>query len=288
MAELSLEGAFWRKWARFGARGPSWFSRWAPPIIGVTFAAVAREPRRAIVRNLRLVRGRRGVYREAVDVAKTFATYASCLTDALGAGADGKGMPDVTVRGQEHVDDALSDGRGLLLLTGHTAGWEIVGALIGRRRGLRLLVAEHAERDPQAQAIQDAARQGEGVQVTHIGAEPFAALGLMKHLREGGAVAMQIDRVPRGVRRRGVTLLGKPAHVPEGPLRLAMLTGAPILPIFTARLGHRRYEITAHRPIRLSRSEDDVALDGAAQQIADALEGFVRAYPTQWFHFRAD
>ncbi len=71
---------------------------------------------------------------------------------------------------------------------------------------------------------------------------------------------MQIDRVPRGVRGRRVGLLGEVAQVPEGPLRLAMLTGAPILPVFSARLGYRRYEITAHRPIRLSRSESDAAL----------------------------
>jgi KDO2-lipid IV(A) lauroyltransferase len=67
-----------------------------------------------------------------------------------------------------------------------------------------------------------------------------------------------------------------------------MLSGAPILPIFSARRGHRRYEIMAHSPIRLSRSETDVTLDAAAQQIASALETFARAHPTQWFHFRAD
>jgi KDO2-lipid IV(A) lauroyltransferase len=44
----------------------------------------------------------------------------------------------------------------------------------------------------------------------------------------------------------------------------------------------------AHSPIRLSRSETDVTLDAAAQQIASALETFARAHPTQWFHFRAD
>jgi lauroyl/myristoyl acyltransferase len=288
MGALSLEGAFWRKWARLGARGPSWFARWAPPVLGVAFATIATEPRRSIVRNLRRVRGRRNVLREGLEVAETFATYASCLTEALGADADGREMPEVVVTGQAHVDAALADKRGLLLVTAHTAGWEIVGALVGRRRGLRLLVAEHAERDAKARLIQDEARQGEGVQVAHIGAGPFAALGLMKHLRDGGAVALQIDRVPHGVRARRVTLLGESAGVPEGPLRLAMLSGAPILPIFTARRGHRRYEIMAHRPIRLSRSETDVALDAAAQQIASALETFARAHPTQWFHFRAD
>jgi KDO2-lipid IV(A) lauroyltransferase len=194
----------------------------------------------------------------------------------------------VIVTGQAHFDDALSDKRGLLLVTAHTAGWEIVGALVGSRRGLRVLVAERAEPDARARAIQDEARQGHGVHVAHIGADPFAGLALMRHLREGGAVAVQIDRVPRGVRARRVTLFGEPANMPEGPLRLAMLTGAPIVPIFTGRTGHCRYEIAAHRPIRLARSETDGGLDAAAQEIAGALEGFARAHPTQWFHFRAD
>ncbi len=285
MGGLALEGAFWREWARFGARGPAWFARWAPPVIGVAFAAIAHGPRRSIVRNLRRVRGRQNALQEGLDVARTFATYASCLTEALG-GVDGA-MPQVVVSGQAHVDDALSDRRGLVLVTGHTAGWEIVGALIGRRRGLSLLVAEKAEPDAKARAIQDDAREGLGVRVAHVG-EPLAALGLMSHLRSGGVVAMQIDRVPPGVRSRRVTLLGESAQVPEGPLRLAMLTGAPILPIFTARRGHRQYEIAAHRPIRLSRSESEGALNAAAQEIASALEAFARANPTQWFHFRAD
>lgn len=288
MGALSLDGAFWRRWARLGARGPTWFSRWAPPVIGVAFAALAHAPRRSIVGNLRRVRGRRGVFPDAVDVARTFATYASCLTEALSTGLEGREAPEVVVTGQAHVDDALSDKRGLLLVTAHTAGWEIVGALVGRRRGLRVLVAERAEPDAQASAIQDEVRQGHGVHVAHIGAEPFAGLALMRRLREGGAVALQIDRVPAGVRARRVTLFGEPANMPEGPLRLAMLTGAPIVPIFTRRTGHRRYEIAAHRPIRLARSEADGRLDAAAQEIAGALEAFARAHPTQWFHFRAD
>jgi lauroyl/myristoyl acyltransferase len=288
MGTLSLDGAFLRRWARIGARGPAWFSRYAPPVIGIAFALFMRAPRRAIASNLRRVRGPRSPLREVADVARTFATYASCLTEALGADADESEMPDVAVSGLGHVDDALSDKRGVLLVTGHTAGWEIVGALVGRRRGLRLLVAERAERDAKARAIQDGVRQGRGVHVAHVGDEPLAGLGLMRHLQDGGVVALQIDRVPSASRARRVTLFGGDARLPEGPLRLAMLTGAPIVPIFTARRGHRRYEIAAHPPIRLAKSESESGIDAAAQEIATALEQFVRAHPTQWFHFRAD
>jgi KDO2-lipid IV(A) lauroyltransferase len=83
-------------------------------------------------------------------------------------------------------------------------------------------------------------------------------------------------------------MFGEPARVPEGPLRLAALTGAPIVPIFTVRRGYRRYEIVAHPVIRLSRAADERSFDAAAQTMASAMEAFAREHPTQWFHFRAD
>src|SRR5260370_30374464 len=84
MDALSLDGYFWRRMARFGARGPEWFARFAPPLIGVAVCALAPARRQAILRNLRRVRGQRGAIRDACDVARTFAHYASCLTEVLG------------------------------------------------------------------------------------------------------------------------------------------------------------------------------------------------------------
>jgi KDO2-lipid IV(A) lauroyltransferase len=110
----------------------------------------------------------------------------------------------------------------------------------------------------------------------------------MRHLREGGVVALQVDRAPPALRSRAVTLFGEPARIPEGPLRLAALTGAPIVPIFAARTGHRRYEVHADAPLRLARTAVGADLDVAAQSLADSVQRFVRAHPTQWFHFRGD
>jgi lauroyl/myristoyl acyltransferase len=126
------------------------------------------------------------------------------------------------------------------------------------------------------------------LRVAHVGADPLSALPLVKHLRDGGVVALQIDRAPRGVRTRAVRLFDQPGTVPEGPLRLAILTGAPIVPVFVARTGHRRYEVVASAPIRLERSSGTDVLDAAAQELASRLESFVRAHPTQWFHFRGE
>jgi len=284
---LSLDGGLWRRLARWGSsRGPEWFVRWSPPVFGLAACVLASERRRAVARTLRRVQGERGALRDRLDVARTFTTYASCVAEILGAGSPRGRLPEAVVWGEPHVQDAIADGRGLLFVTAHTAGWETVGPLLARDHGLRLMIAEEAEPDAAARSIQDDARRAHGLLLAHVGDDPLAALPLVRHLREGGAVALQIDRVPVGVRGRAVSLFDAPGQVPEGPLRLALLTGAPIVPIFVARTGHRRYEIVARAPVRIGRTAGDADLNAAAQTLADAMQDFVRRHPTQWFHFR--
>jgi KDO2-lipid IV(A) lauroyltransferase len=256
--------------------------------VGVVVCALAPRRRLAIRRNLRRVRGRRGRLRESVDVARTFVSYATCLTEVLGSGTGRGKVPEVSVRGQAYLHDALSDGRGILFVTAHAGGWESAGALLSRDLGLSVMIVERAERDADAGAIQDQARGGRGLLVAHVGDDPLSALPIIRHLREGGVVALQIDRVPVGVRAREVTMFGERSRVPDGPLRLAVLTGAPVLSVFAARQGHRSYEIVVGRPLRMSRSATEAELDAAAQELADNLCAFARSRPTQWFHFSGE
>jgi lauroyl/myristoyl acyltransferase len=253
--------------------------------VGLVLCALAGEQRRFVTENLRRVRGDHGVARDAIDTARTFATYASCLAETLGASATRGRRPGAIVRGDLHVRDALKAKRGLVFATVHTAGWEAVGPLLGKSMGLRVMIAEHAERDAAAGRIQDDARRAHGVLVTHVGGDPFSALPLVRHLRDGGVVALQVDRVPPGVRSRPVRMFGECGQIPEGPLRLAALTGAPLLPVFASRVGHRRYAVDVCAPIRISRHASGAELDGAAQALADAMRVFLHAHPTQWLHF---
>ncbi len=283
---FELDGALWRRLARWGSSRPEWFVRVAPPVVGVAAWALAAERRRFVQDNLRRVQGRRGALRDTVDVARTFVSYASCLAEVLGSGSPRGRLPEAVVCGELHLVDALADGRGIVFATAHTAGWEAVGPLLARDHGLRVMVAARPERDPSAGLIQDRARSGQGLLVAHVGDDPLSALPLARHLRSGGAVALQIDRSPQRQRARDVVLFGARARVPEGPLRLAALTGAPLVCVFAARTGHRRYLVNLEPPIRIPRFATEAEMDTAAQSLASALERFVRARPTQWFHFR--
>jgi lauroyl/myristoyl acyltransferase len=289
LATLRPDSVFWRRALAAGVtRGPAPWVRHSPPVFGVLFAAALTETRRRVEQNLRRVRGPRARAIEALDAAGVFANYASCLTEALLLGSDRGYALESRVRKVEHYREAAAAGRGVLLVTAHTGGWDILGQVLGAVHEGGVLVAMQRERDPGARAIQDAARARAGVRVAHIGEGALDGLPLLHQLRRGGVVAMQIDRVPSGMRSREVTLFGGPFRAPEGPVQLAALSGAPILPVFTRRLGFLEYEAVVSPPIRVSRRATEEERDRAAAAMMAAMERFVRAHPTQWFHFVDD
>jgi lauroyl/myristoyl acyltransferase len=283
------DGDFWRKMARFGAaRMPQWWMRYTPPFFGIAAAACVPRARKAVLSNLKRIRGAATPMRDALETAETFTTYACCLTEALAYGSKNEGVPALSLDGKENMTRALADGRGAIIATAHTAGWDVAGPVFGDDHHVDLVMVMERERNEGARQLHDDARTAGGLAFVHVGEDPLASLPLLRHLRRGAVVAIQVDRVPPTMRSREVRLFGKSGRVPEGPARLAQVTGAPIVPMFCKRLGFRSYAMEVLPPIRLSRRADEAALDAACQQIADAMADFLRRHPTQWFHFGGD
>jgi KDO2-lipid IV(A) lauroyltransferase len=282
------DGIMWRRLARLGAAyGPRWLVEYSPPLIGVCAGILLPTIRRNVRDNLRRIRGPVGPLREARDVASTFTNYAGCLAEVLSNGSRNDVPPDFEMSGREHMERAIAAGTGVILVTAHTAGWEVAGPIFRKHEGLDVVLVMEPERDGAARALQDTARRSSGVEVAHVGADPFASLPLLHRLRDGAAVALQIDRVPAGMRGVPVRLFGEAGEIPEGPLRLAQISGAPIVPIFCARKGHRAYSAEIAEPSFLPRRPGEGELARVAQRLADVMTDFVRRHPTQWLNFGA-
>jgi KDO2-lipid IV(A) lauroyltransferase len=280
------ESALLRRAARWGASGPEWWLKYGPPLFGWAAAALLPSARTAVLRNLERVRGPASSVQNTRDVLATFGAFASCITEVLSNEAPGgPKRPHALVVGERHVREVIEARKGMILVTAHTAGWDIVGPLLGKTYGLDLILVTHAEPDARAGEIQDAARRRAGVAIARVGGDPLSPLPLLRHLQRGGVVALQLDRVVPGMRTRKVPLLGVDGEVPEGPFRLAQLSGAPVIPIFCARRGHREYLVEASPPVSVDRRAGPEDVDRAATRVAAAMTRFLRAHPTQWFQF---
>lgn len=177
------------------------------------------------------------------------------------------------------LDDAAAAGTGVIMVPGHQANWDHAGAWGALRYGRVVTVAERLR--PVGIFEQFLAyRESLGMEVLGTD-DPSVMRVLARRLKEGHVVALLGDR---DITRNGieVDLLGAPAALPAGPAMLAIITGAPLLPVsmwFTAD-GSRGY---VHDPVPvptgLPRAEQ---LRVMTQGIADALATGIQRTPEDW------
>ena len=280
------DGPFWRRLASFGAaHAPRAVLRYSPPAWAFAFALAMPAARARVRKNLRSVLGPRPYRSEIVDVFRTFSHFASCLTEALAMAGPTAPKVECVVRGEDHLRAAMEGGRGVILVTAHTGGWETAGPLLKKEFNRDVMIVMQREPDAKAREIQDRARERSGIKIVHVGDEPLAVLPLLSHVRRGGVLGLQIDRAPDSMRSIEVSLFGTTARVPSGPFLLARAAEAAVLPVFTRRLGHFRYEIELCQRLEIPKTAPDEALVRAAEQAASEMERFIRAHPTHWFDF---
>ncbi len=276
----------WRRWAFWGARhGPRAFVRWSPPLIGLAFGAALPAARHRVLRNLRSMFGRRDALVEARDVACTFMEFAACLGESLGAERPEGRAARYRTRGAERFRELREGGRGLILATAHVGPWDAAARCLGTSRKERVMLVMSGEPDDKAESFHDLLRATAGVEVVRVGNHPLDALPLLAWLKAGHIAAIQFDRAPRGMDTLKGELFGRDFRVPRGPFALSALLGVPILPVFASREGFFDYRVEVGFPVTLPSGASVQAQEDAASFVLRQMESFLRAHPTQWFHF---
>jgi lauroyl/myristoyl acyltransferase len=261
--------------------GPGPFVRFSPPVFGAAFAAAMPRVRARVRDNVRRARG----HASLLDVLAVFANYACSLTEAFVVGSGRNERLIAEVSGDDVYQAARAVGRGVIVVTAHTSGWYAAGPILRSVYDDPVLVVMQHERDADAESIQGRTRRALGVEVAYVGDDPLAALPLLGHLRRGGVVAIQIDRLPSGARGIEVPFLGGSTEIPSGPLQLASLSGAPIISVLGRRVGFLDYVVEVSGGWTLPRRAEPERIAETAGNIARVVERFVRAHPTHWFHF---
>ncbi len=184
---------------------------------------------------------------------------------------------NIEVEGAEHLDRALRDGRGAVLVTGHYGSWELMGCVLVMM-GYPITFAVGVQRNPLVQNLMNDLRRNAGIDIV----QATSVLSLAKRVKSNKFVAMLSDQDagPKGV---FVDFLGAPASTPPGPARLALMTGAPLITGFITRSNTTRHLIRLEAPILpdggAAREE---AVRRITQEYTATLESYVRARPDHW------
>jgi KDO2-lipid IV(A) lauroyltransferase len=184
----------------------------------------------------------------------------------------------------EQLDGALERGRGAVVVCTHFGNWD-VGAGGAAARGFPITVVAETFRDRRLDRAVRAMRERLGMKIIKL---ESAGPSLMRTLRNNGVLALLIDRPldGRGVR---VDFFGEPVEVPAGPARLALRTGAALVPtafVRTGRYGERVTPLTDFGIDCAATGDEDADIRRVTQAIMHAHEGFIRAHPDQWYMFR--
>ncbi len=186
----------------------------------------------------------------------------------------------IRYEGLEHYLDARARGRGVLVVTGHLGAWELSSfwhSLMGYPMAMVIRRLDNARVDRMVNEI----RCLHGNRVVHK--DDFAR-GLLSAVRRGETVGILMDinmTPPQGV---FVPFFGVAACTAAGLARVALRTGAAVLPGFLVwEASEGKYVLHFGDEIPLVETGDDDCdiLENTAR-FTEAIEGFVRRYPEQW------
>ena len=182
--------------------------------------------------------------------------------------------------GLDHYLAAQAKGKGVLVLTGHLGAWELSSfyhSLMGHPMGLVIRRLDNRRLDEFVNGI----RCMHGNRVLHK--DDFAR-GLLTAMRAGDTVGILMDTNMTPPQGGFVNFFGIPACTATGLARVALKTGAAVLPGFMLwEAAEQKYVLHFGSELRLAETSDHEAdILAATQQCNDVLESWIRRYPDQW------
>jgi len=183
----------------------------------------------------------------------------------------------ITVHGWHNYEDAIKKGKGVILVTAHLGSFDITSQILASHSVKTTVIVEAQEPAAFSDHV-TSLRKSKGL--TFVPVQPGVLSIIMQTLDRGETVGLVCDR---DITRDGfkTTFFGEETTIPVGAVRIAMRTGAAIVPAFNFRRNGKSYEAYVEPALEIiSDGYDAVAKN--MQQLIGAMEKFIRTCPEQW------
>jgi len=240
--------------------------------------ALSPGKRGRVHRNLRGIGGSA----QAFDVLSIFRHHAANMIEMF---ASSRWSPEEVSKRIEFadtgiLDEALEEGKGIILVTVHIGNWELAAQFFSHR-GYSMNVVAGVQMNRFLTGAVKRAKERQGIRVIN---PEHSYRRLFKALSSNGLVALLLDGdIYRGGTE--VELFSRRMVMPRGAVRLSARSGAPVIGGFCRRVGWERYRIHLERIL----SADDCGKgpeEEMQKKLYTKIEEFISCNSDQWCIFR--
>ncbi len=184
----------------------------------------------------------------------------------------------VEYTGEENLRTALSEGKGVLLLSAHLGNWDLLAASLAAR-GYPISLITKVTRISALNRMWMGYREAAGIKI-FLGSGSMG--GILRQLKSGGIVGFVLDQnalLEDGV---FVPFFGRAACTLSSLAVLARRIGAPVIPVYTFREGGR-HRVVIEEPIITPEIVDrELDVLKRTEAYTSWTEKVIREHPEQW------
>lgn len=189
----------------------------------------------------------------------------------------------VEIVGLENLDKALEKGKGVVIFTAHIGNFEW-GACRIAVEGYKIWGVSLVRENERLNKFFESNRLTKGLKTLYIN----KMLNVFKILKNNEIVAIPTDWDPTN-RANTYNFFGEKAMLPDGSVKIAMKSGAPLLPSFIFRKGKYNHFQIVEKPLELFQNEDEdkeTLLAKNMEKVIKVLEKYIKENIEEWelFH----
>lgn len=181
------------------------------------------------------------------------------------------------LHGFHNLEEALARGKGVILATAHLGSFDAAVQILAAKSVKTTILVEPL--DPPA-LLNHVIWLRESMGLSCLPAQLGSLRGMIRRLHRGETILITCDRdfTNDGVK---IDFFGEETSIPEGAVRIAMKTGAAVVPAFNLLRDDGKYDIFWEPAIDLL-PEGNGAVKKNVEQVTRVLEKYIRRAPDQW------
>jgi Kdo2-lipid IVA lauroyltransferase/acyltransferase len=186
-----------------------------------------------------------------------------------------------TIENRHHIDDALKQNKGVIVLIFHYTNWEIMGVASTTLSNDIIVLARPLKKHKYINNFLNGIRNATGLQTIP---NADTAKDVMRYLKANKIVAILADQREKRSRGVFVELFGEKVSTSKGIAAIGMKTGVPVIPMYFVREGFLRYRVVWNEPIEMERKGDiEELIYKNTRKINAFLETIILKHPDEWF-----